>query len=366
MIAHIITSLDKGGAEGVLVRLLSIKKSDEKSIVITMKPDGYWAKTLRLNGIMVYELNFFTIRNSLRSIWLCRRLLKRLQPKLIVSWLYHADLLTFIMWLMFVRTPIIWNLRQTNLHPQKSSKITRWIFQINAVASHAVPREIICCANAVKDFHVTQRYCSAKMRVIPNGFNIPDNKQPSKLSTNRFTIGMAARFDGQKDHRLLLNAVSNFKRDVSDKFQLLLAGSQVDEHNTELMRLIKDLKLENQVTLLGQINNMTEFYQRLDLHCLISAFGEGFPNVVAESMAHGIPNIASNSGEAVAILEDSGIVVPINDCVELTNAIAVMFHEWSTGVYSARRQRARTIISDQYSIDRMHTMYDGIFAKYET
>ena len=364
MIVHIITSLDKGGAEGVLTRLLMEPKLSEEAVVVVLKQRGYWTPFLRKSGIVVYELNFSSFTSALHSLWLCRLLIKNLNPKLIVSWLYHADFLTVLLRMMLVRTPIIWNLRQTDLHPKKSSQFTRLIFRFNALASSLVPRKIVCCAHAVEQFHVKQGYCAAKMCVIPNGFHVPDFKRLKSDSTSRFKIGMAARFDGQKDHETLLNALHQFKKEVTNDFELILAGKGIETSNAQLMRWVRELDLDKHVTLLGQVDNMTAFYSALDLHCLVSAFGEGFPNVVAESMAHGVPNISTDSGEVDKILGDSGILVPIGDCAALMNAMKIMHQEWSTELYYKRKAKAKAIISSQYSIERMCTLYGEIFDKY--
>lgn len=364
MIVHIITSLDKGGAEGVLTRLLTEPKLSEEAVVVVLKQGGYWTPFLRQNGIVVHELKFTSLMSALHSLWLCRLLIKNLNPKLMVSWLYHADFLTVLLRLMLVRTPIIWNLRQTDLHPKKSSQSTRLIFRFNALVSNIVPRQIVCCADAVERFHVRQGYCAAKMCVIPNGFHVPDFDRSKNYSKSRFKIGMAARFDGQKDHKTLLNAVHQFKKNVTDDCELILAGKGIEASNAQLMQWVRELGLDKHVTLLGQVDNMTAFYSELDLHCLVSAFGEGFPNVVAESMAHGVPNVSSDSGEVDKIIGDSGILVPIGDCAALINAMKIMYQEWSTELYHKRQARAKAIISSQYSIERMRTLYGEIFDKY--
>ena len=65
---------------------------------------------------------------------------------------------------------------------------------------------------------------------------------------------------------------------------------------------IKRLKLSNHVKLLGQTDNISEVMNGLDLHILSSSYGEGFPNVIAESMACGTPCIATDVGDSSFVI----------------------------------------------------------------
>ena len=78
-IAHIITSLDNGGAENQLVNLCieSLKYEKYKFIVIYLKGDGYWEDKLTQYGIDVYRLN----SNSMVNLFALVRLIKILKKE---------------------------------------------------------------------------------------------------------------------------------------------------------------------------------------------------------------------------------------------------------------------------------------------
>jgi glycosyltransferase involved in cell wall biosynthesis len=60
----------------------------------------------------------------------------------------------------------------------------------------------------------------------------------------------------------------------------------------------------------GEVADMKGAYNAFDVATLASAFGEGFPNVVGEAMACGIPVAATDVGDVRSIAGASGEVVP--------------------------------------------------------
>jgi glycosyltransferase involved in cell wall biosynthesis len=111
---------------------------------------------------------------------------------------------------------------------------------------------------------------------------------------------------------------------------------------------------------------MAEVYAALDIATLSSACGEGFPNVLGEAMACGLPCVATDIGDASELLGQTGIVVPPRDPHALAVAWRVLIE------IGAQRRRslgskARVRIVQDYSLGaavaRYEALYDDIVAQ---
>ena len=138
---------------------------------------------------------------------------------------------------------------------------------------------------------------------------------------------MVARYDVQKDHQNLLQALSILKS-RGGYFHAVLVGTGMTEDNEELMQLIalNALELHEDITLYGRCNDIPALMNAIDLHVL-SSLGEAFPNVLAEAMACGTPCISTDVGDAKDIVDKYGWIVPAGNSVKLAEAITVALNE---------------------------------------
>jgi len=125
-------------------------------------------------------------------------------------------------------------------------------------------------------------------KVIYNPIHIADSKLQHVKKDEQFTYINVARFEEQKNHRLLLKAFAR----VSDKnSRLLLVGKGILQESTE--ELAKQLNIRDRVEFCGFQPGVDELLQRS--HCFVfSSDYEGFGNVIIEALNNGIPVISTD------------------------------------------------------------------------
>ena len=368
-IVHIITGLGDGGAEHTLFKICKYDNIN-KHIVISLKGPGKYFSLLNKLGIKVYCLNikFFSIHRFFFLI----KLLSDLKPNVVQTWLVHADFLGGITARLAGIKNIIWNIRYSNFEIGKAKLTTILIIKILAKLSLFIPRSIIINSKRAKKIFTIEGYDGKKLKFIPNGFDLSILK-PQKFQKISFKkklkikkllplIGNVARYDKKKDHLNLLNALSLI-RAKNVNFFCTLVGSNIDKNNLSLVSEIKRLKLSNNVKLLGQSDNILQVMNGLDIFVQSSSYGEGFPNVVAESMACGTPCVVTDVGDAALIVGKTGWIVPPNNPNNLAKAIEKALNEMRTKNWNKRRHKARLRIKENFNISKMLQSYNEVWSK---
>jgi len=366
-IVHIITGLGDGGAEHVLFKICKYDLKN-KHVVISLTNKGKYYSLLNKIGIEVYCLNlsFFSILKIFNLI----KLLKYLRPDLVQTWLVHADFIGSISARLAGIKKIIWNIRYSNIEIRKAKFFTVLIINILSAISHIIPKYIFVVSKKAKKIYETKGYSKKKLIYVPNGYDLSilkiDNalkkkfRKKTKIDKKIFLIGNVARYDPQKDHFNLIKALAllNLKK---IKFFCVLIGSNMDKKNNQIISKIKELKLSKKIKLLGQCKNINEVMNGLDLHVLSSSYGEGFPNVVAEAMACGTPNVVTDVGDSAYVVGNTGWKVEPNDHIKLATAIEKSLDEIGTMKWNKRCKNARLRIRNKFGINSMMNNYSKIW-----
>ena len=133
-ILHIINSLKKGGAEGNLYRLCKLNKEKYKNkidiSIVTLINDGYYEIELKKIGIKIISLDlnkknkFFVFFKKILKL---RKFVKKYNPNIIQSWMYHSNFVTLFLPRLFY-DKIFWNIRHSELI-QKFQRKQQFLYQ---------------------------------------------------------------------------------------------------------------------------------------------------------------------------------------------------------------------------------------------
>lgn len=156
--------------------------------------------------------------------------------------------------------------------------------------------------------------------IIDNTYKIKEN-----LSTYQPYIVSVGRLNTQKNFEMLIKAYSKTK--TQEKAKLLIVGE--GNERTKLEQLIKSLKLENKVLLIGQKENIKDYYIQSDIYILSSSF-EGFPNVLVEALSNSCACIATNcptGPNEIITNEENGLLVENENEEAMSKAIDRLYFD---------------------------------------
>ncbi|MDY6882067.1 MAG: glycosyltransferase, partial [Thermodesulfobacteriota bacterium] len=330
-IIHLITTLDVGGAEMMLLKLLprldALGFSNQAVSLTNIGPVG---DMLLAKGIQVESLGMPRGCVTPGGLIKLKRLLSLKRPAILQTWLYHADLLGLIMGKLYRVKQVCWNIRCTDMELNKYRLNTRITLKICALLS-SIPDVVITNSIKAKTVHESLGYKTRHWERIPNGFDtaefMPINpsktglKQEIGISNNPgyadnessmnapgIVIGLIARFDPMKDHKTFIEAACiTLEQGLNISF--VLAGKGVVWENVGLAGLIPR-QWKEKFYLLGVREDIQRINCILDIACSSSAFGEGFPNTIGEAMACGVPCVVTDVGDSAMIVGGTGRVVP--------------------------------------------------------
>jgi glycosyltransferase involved in cell wall biosynthesis len=328
---------------------------------------GAVGRDLQSANVVVHALHLRRNRPNAAAFWRLVQLIKVLRPTVIQTWMYHADLFGGLAARVAGRRELIWGIRNTGFaREQRIATIA--IMRVCALLSRWLPRVIVCCADSARAAHVRWGYRAAAMRVIPNGFDVPDvaglaearrlMRASIGIGDDAPVVGFVGRFDPLKDHRTFLRAAGILARARPD-VRFMLVGRGVDGANAELAVWIRDLQLDGRVVLLGERRDIAACYAAMDVFCL-SSIHEAFPNVVAEAMAIGLPCVVTDAGDAASIVGETGHVVPPRDPERLCAALAAVL-SMTADERRALGAAARRRIETTFSMTRTRQLYEAAY-----
>ena len=280
----------------------------------------------------------------------------RLRPDVIYSFLTPANLLTAALRPLLPRHKLVWGFRASDLDLAHYDPVFRVATGLERRLSGAADL-IVANSEAARRDGLARGLPGRRLEVVPNGIDTaafrpfaPSARRAARaalgLDGEAPVIGMVARLDPMKDHETFLGAL---QRLPERGIRAVIAGPPPGPARARLEALAAGLGLGEGVRWLGPVADVREVYAALDVLCLPSAFGEGFPNVLGEAMACGLPCVATDVGDCRAILDGLGPVAPPRDPDALAAALVAACASRDPGLPA--RLRARIV--ERYSLARM-------------
>ena len=323
-IAFLISSLQKGGAQRVLVNLANtFYKKGYKVTIVTqyLEKNEYMIEEgieRVLSEISSDEITGNRITNFYRRFQKLRRIWKELNPEVIVSFIGKNNLMSIIT-SRFLNIPVVVSVRGEPHEEYPSNllwKITNILFahadgvilqtgMCKATFSAKVQKRAVILQNPVNEKFIRPYY---------------DGKREDLI----VSIG---RLDSNKNHRLLIEAFSDIAARYSS-YKVAIYGD--GESRKDLEKLIADRNLEEKVLLPGITDEVEHILETSKIFALTSNT-EGMPNALIEAMVMGVPGIATDcpcGGPRELITDgENGFLISVNGRAELAEKLKLLIDD---------------------------------------
>ena len=369
---HIISGLTTGGAEKALFNLLNGGLAAHFHChIVSLRDEGTMGPKLRALGLSVTSIGMGGgSSSSLFALKKLYHIVRTFQPDLIQGWMYHGNLAASLACYFAKGHPALaWNIRHSLYSLRYEKLMMRQIIRINRYFSYT-PDVLIYNSQVSRDQHESFGFTSTNGEVIPNGIDVKkfafSNESRKRIRSvlgipmDALVLGHVARLHPMKDHSGFLKAAVSLVQNYSH-LHLLLSGKDVLLKNYELSQLIP-VRLRNRFHLLGDREDVPDLMSAMDVFCLSSAWGEGFPNVIGEAMAAGLTCVATDVGDSALIIGSAGTVVPVQNVDALIKGIGDNL-SLTKDERSSLGASGRVRIEDNYTLDVNVNRYVALYTK---
>ncbi len=361
----LIRDLNIGGAQRQLIELATGMQRAGRSVrVVIFYGGGPLEGDLRARGVPLTVLGKRG-RWDLIGFWLrLLRAIRRERPAVLHSYLGAENILSVTLRPFLRGTRVVWGVRSSNMDLRRYGRLPALMGMVERRLARFADL-VICNSSTGRDVVIAHGYPAQRTVVVPNGIDVerfrPDPPARSDvraqwaIGENEVLVGRVARLDPKKDHAAFLGAAAAVVA-VRDDVRFVCVGDGPDSYRIELERMGHDLGLDRHLIWAGERLDMSRVYNALDLLVSSSSWGEGFPNVVAEAMASGVPCLVTDAGDSALVVGDSGWVCRAQDPGDLIRALrSALDHDGAAGGEELRAigERARRRIVEQFSVEAL-------------
>ena len=343
----LIPNLRCGGSEKYVTLLCNNINTDKFDTTLVVLDNSTPFYIINTPAIEIIDLKIKRVRRSLFAI---KRIVKEKQPDIIFSVSNHLNLyLAIYRWLFSKKIKLLAqesSIASINNRRAASPKLYSWLMK-------KFYRRIDCIIcqseylqqDLIKNFNINR----GKTIVIHNPVEemAADHLRPAanNNSSRIFKFITVARLSEEKGIDRLIRAIAELKV----PFQYYIIGEGDKKEN--LQHLINQLNLQDKVFLTGEKNEPYIGMEDADL-ALMGSHYEGFPNVLLEAGALGIPVIAYDAPggiKEIIIEEENGLLIKEGDekafAAAIEKALQIKFDKDKIIAASKKRFSTGTIIA---------------------
>lgn len=357
IILHVIPSLMIGGAEKLLIDLLTIFQTHPKNKfehqVIYFQPGPYLERLEKLN-IKTYYIHGLINHYDPICFWRLLKLIKMIRPKRISALLWTANFYSRVIGKILNISTICAIHSNHNSGNQPRDNLIKNIldqYTLNWANSVIVVSQEIKLKFSQPSYNLS----SHKLILINNGVNLPANFS-DKSKSKQFVIGHVGRFVPVKNQQLLIQALQLIKHKIPN-FKAVIIGQGPLE--LSLKQLAQNLELSFLIDFI-KTHEPEKYYPLFDCFVLPSQ-QEGQSIALLEAMSWGVVPIVTSSDQRHEIIQHlhNGLMCKPNDVLSLAQAIITLYEDHQLNLQLC--QTAKFTVKNYFNLEHTASNYLALY-----
>jgi len=335
-VAHIIATLDAGGSEHQMARLVAeLDRKLFEPFVICLTRLGPVARELQSAGVP-YLLIGKRGKLDVPALLRLAAVLRRLRPRIVHTWLFTSNSLGRAAALI-ARVPVVFACERST-DPWKRP----WHAAVDRALARCT-RTVFANSESVRDALIARGVPAAKIGrmnniVLPSGDRKSDRQETAAglgLPSGVPLVGYVGRLSEEKGPGRLLDVMELVRRELPETSVAMVGDGPA---RRELQKRVDRLSW---CVLTGYRADPRPFYRAFDVVALLSDY-EGMPNTLLEAMGEGTPGVAFDVGGVGELARASGAVVRVQagDVRAAAGAIVALLRDPGRGLDMGRRGMA--------------------------
>jgi len=313
-------------------------------------------------GVNIYSINMsrnISLIKDLLSLIKLYSYFKKEKPLIVHSITPKAGLSSMIA-AKFARVPIRMHTFTGLIFPSKTGLMQKLLIKMDKLLCWAATN-VYPEGNGVKDDLINYRITNKPLKVLANGningvdlywFNpesFADNdrnilRKELNIRNDDFVFILVGRLVGDKGINELIEAFENIRK---KNVKLLLVGSFENELDPLSKETLTEIESNPNIISVGYQPDVRPYFAISDALAFPS-YREGFPNVVMQAGAMGLPSIVTDINGCNEIVEEgvNGLIIPAKDSMALQEAMVKLMTDKE--LYSKLKKNAREMIVSRY------------------
>ena len=350
-VVHLVTTLNVGGLERVVLDLVRRRRQDAfDARVVCLDASGLVADAVGSVGVPVETIG--TSGSVPRRILRLARRLRQLKPDVVHTHNPQAHVHGALA-ARLAGVPAVVHTKHGRgiLEGHTPAAVTR-------LATAWTSRFVAVSEDAARVAMEVERVPAGKVLVIHNGIDV--DRYAAAGARSASTKGRATtvgRLDPIKDQSTMLRAVRLVINELPD-FQLDIVGD--GPSRAELVAECEALGLRDRVRFHGYQADVARYLAAADVFVMSSA-SEGVPLALLEAMATGLPAVATDVGgmREVIVAGETGMLVPARSPGELARAIVAIASD--PALRDRMGSAARRRVVDQFNLRTVVSRYEDLY-----